>query len=105
MESNALFFLGVDVISAVALSVGISKFKHKHATELQLSTRFPFHCQDRFPRLFKRGSENVVENSVEKVVPKGPKWNPKVDQNRHKRVLEGSPKGTSNRSPVQDQEK
>ena len=34
-----------------------------------------------------------------------PKWNPKVDQNRHKRVLEGSPKGTSNRSPVQDQEK
>ena len=33
--------------SAVALLVGISKFKHIYEAELQLSTRFPFHCQDR----------------------------------------------------------
>ena len=62
--------------SAVALLVGISKFKHIYEAELQLSTRFPFHCQDRFPRLLKRGSENEVEKSVEKVVPKGPQMDP-----------------------------
>ena len=28
--------------------MGISKFKHIYEAELQLSTRFPFHCQDRF---------------------------------------------------------
>ena len=63
--------------SAVALLVGISKFKHIYETELQLSTRFPFHCQDRFLKLFKWGSENEVEKSVEKVVPKGPQMDPK----------------------------
>ena len=57
--------------------VGISKFKHIYETEVQLSTRFPFHCQDRFLFRFKWGSENEVENSVEKVVPKGPQMDPK----------------------------
>ena len=62
------------------------------ASELQLSTRFPLHCQDRFVILLKWGSENEVENSVETVVPKGPKWTPKVDQNRQKGCSGGVPK-------------
>ena len=57
--------------------MGISKFKHIYEAELQLSTRFPFHCQDRFIFRFKWGSEKEVENSVEKVVPKGPQMDPK----------------------------
>ena len=64
--------------------MGISKFKHIYETELQLSTRFPFHCQDRFFSRFKWGSENEVENSVEKMVPKGPQMDPKVGKNRQK---------------------
>ena len=60
--------------------MGISKFKHIYEAELQLSTRFPFHCQDRFLLWFKWGSENEVENSVEKVVPKGPQMDPKSCQ-------------------------
>ena len=51
--------------------------KHIYASELQLSTRFPFHCQDRFPGSVEWGSENEVEKSVEKVVPKGPQMDPK----------------------------
>ena len=57
--------------------MGIRKFKHIYEAELQLSTRFPFHCQDRFFFRFKWGSENEVETSVEKVVPKGPQMDPK----------------------------
>ena len=57
--------------------MGISKFKHIYETELQLSTRFPFHCQDRFLFMSKWGSENEVEKSVEKVVPKVPQMDPK----------------------------
>ena len=91
--------------SAVALLVSISKFKHIYEAELQLSTRFPFHCQDRFIFWFKWGSENEVEKSVEKVVPKGPKWTPQVVKNWQKRVLEGSQKETSKMDPLQDQEK
>ena len=75
-----LFFLSSSCYfssSAVALLAGISKFKHIYETELQLSTRFPFHCQDRFIFRFKWGSENEVEKSVEKVVPKGPQMDPK----------------------------
>ena len=55
----------------------MDKFEHMYASELQLSTRFPFHCQDRFMILVKWGSENEVEKSVEKVVPKGPQMDPK----------------------------
>ena len=55
----------------------MNKFEHVYASELQLSTRFPFHCQDRLPGLSKRGSENDVENNVEKMFPKGPQMNPK----------------------------
>ena len=33
---------------SVALLVGVSKSKHIYEAELQLSTRFPFHCQDSF---------------------------------------------------------
>ena len=58
----------------------MDKFEHAYASELQLSTRFPFHCQDRFMILLKWGSENEVENSVEKVVPKGPQMDPKSCQ-------------------------
>ena len=70
--------------SAVALLVGISKFKHIYEAELQLSTRFPFHCQDRFLlssflELFSR-SEKVSKKRFQRV----PKGTPKVDPNRHK---------------------
>ena len=65
--------------------MGISKFKHFYEAELQLSTRFPFHCQDRFFFLDSNGgSENEVEKSVEKVVPKGPQMDSKADENRQK---------------------
>ena len=89
--------------SAVALLVGISKFKHIYEAELQLSTRFPFHCQDRFPRLVKRGSENEVKNSVEKVVPKSPQMDPKSRPKSTERVFwrgskEGPKKGTLSRT-------
>ena len=47
----------------------------------RLSTLFPFQCQDRFMILLKWGSENEVENSVEKVVPKGLQMDPKSWQN------------------------
>ena len=81
MHRNQCFFLLRSSCyfssSAVALLVGISKFKHIYEAELQLSTRFPFHCQDRFIFRFKWGSENEVEKSVEKVVPKGPQMDPK----------------------------
>ena len=50
------------------------------ASELQFSTRFPFHCQDRFMILVKWGSENEVEKSVEQVSPKGPQMDPKSCQ-------------------------
>ena len=68
--------------SAVALLVGISKFKHIYEAELQLSTRFPFHCQDRFPGSVLWGFENEVKKNIEKVVPKGSKWTPKVVKNQ-----------------------
>ena len=86
-----------------ALLVGISKFKHIYETELQLSTRFPFHCQDRFIFWFKWGSENEVEKSVEKVVPKGPQMDPKSIVKSTERVFwrgskEGPKKGTLSRT-------
>ena len=85
--------------SAVALLVGISKFKHIYEAELQLSTRFPFHCQDRFIFRFKWGSENEVEKSIEKVVPKGSRMDPKSRPKSTERVFwrgskEGPKKGT-----------
>ena len=66
--------------SAVALLVGISKFKHLYAAELQLSTRSPFHCQDRFIFSSKWWSENEVGKSVETVSPKDPQMEPKIDK-------------------------
>ena len=102
------FFLSISCYfssSALVLLVSTDEFKHIYASELQLSTRFPFHCQDRFMILVLWGSENEVEKSVEKVVPKGPKWTPKVDKIDRKGVLEGFQKGISKRDPLQDQEK
>ena len=107
-QKSMFFFLSSSCYfssSALVLLVSMDKFEHMYASELQLSTRFPFHCQDRFIFRFKWGSENEVEKSVEKVVPKGPQMDPKSCQNRSKRVLEGSQKGTSKRDPLQDQEK
>ena len=83
--------------------MGISKFKHIYETELQLSTRFPFHCQDRFLFMSKWGSENEVEKSVEKVVPKGAqmdtKSGPKSIQRVFRRGLERGPQnGTLSRT-------
>ena len=72
---------------------------HRAHTE-QLSPRFPFLCQDRFPRYLKRGFKNEVEKHVfaveqlygpllailalrveekhvEKVIPKGPQMDTK----------------------------
>ena len=63
--------------SALVLLVSMDDGKHIYASELQLSPRFPFLCQDRLPGLSKRGSEKEVENSVEKTVPKGPQMDPK----------------------------
>ena len=63
-QKTMLFFLSSLCYfrsSVLALLVSMSKFKHIYASEPQLSTRFPFPCQDRFLRLFKRGSENEVE--------------------------------------------
>ena len=52
--------------------------EHTQSTHTeQLSPRFPFLCQDRFIFRFKWGSENEVEKSVEKVIPKGPQMDPK----------------------------
>ena len=81
----------------------MSKVKHIYASELQLSTRFPFHCQDRFIFRFKWGSENEVEKSVEKVVPKGPQMDPKSCQKSTERVFwrgskEEPKKGTLSRN-------
>ena len=86
---------------------GISKFKHIYEAELQLSTRFPFHCQDRFMILLKWGSENEVEKSVEKVVPKGPQMDPKSRPKSTDRVFwrgskEGPKKGTLSRTGKSD---
>ena len=69
-QKSMLFFLSSWCYfssSALALLVSMSKFKHIYASELQLSTRFPFHCQDRFIILVKWGSETEVEKNVEKV--------------------------------------
>ena len=89
--------------SAVVLLVSMSKVKHKYASELPLSTRFPFHCQDRFFLRFKWGSENEVERSVEKVVPKGPQMDPKSRPKSIKSVFwrglkKGPQKGTLSRT-------
>ena len=75
-----LFFLSSSCYfssSALVLLVSMDKLEHMYASELQLSTRFPFHCQDRFMILLKWGSENEVEKSVQKNVPKGPQMDPK----------------------------
>ena len=86
--------------SAVALLVGISKFKHIYEAELQLSTRSPFHCQDRFPEFdladyqgclkggVKRRSKKVSKKWFQRV----PKWIPKVAKNRQKGCSGGVPK-------------
>ena len=66
--------------SAVALLVGISKFKHIYEAELQLSTRFPFHCQDRFLLWFKWWSQNEVEQMLKKFFQRVPKWTQKLSQ-------------------------
>ena len=58
-----------------------------------------------FQGVFYGGLKMRSKIVSKKLFQRVPKWNPKVDQNRHERVLEGSPKGTSKRSPVQDQEK
>ena len=54
IKINALFLRSWCYFSssAAAVLVGISKFKHIYEAELQLSTRFPFHCQDRFFSVF-----------------------------------------------------
>ena len=62
-------------------------FEHVFSSELQLPTRFPFHCQDRFLSRFKWGSENEVEKSVEKVLPKGPQMDPKSRPKSTERVF------------------
>ena len=62
------------------------------ASELQLSTRFPFHFQDRFLFGFKWGFENEVKKVSKKWFQRVPKWTPKVDQNRQKGCSGGVPK-------------
>ena len=79
-QKSMFFFLSSSCYfssSALVLLESMDKFEHMYASELQLSTRIPFHCQDRFMFWFKWGSENEVEKSAEKVVPKGPQMDPK----------------------------
>ena len=79
-QKSMFFFLSSSCYfssSALVLLESMDKFEHMYASELQLSTRFPFHCQDRLPGQSKSGSEKEVEKSVEKVVPKGPQMDPK----------------------------
>ena len=80
----------------------MDKFEHVYASELQLSTRFPFHCQDRFILKLNWGSENEVEKSVEKVFPKGPQMDSKSRPKSTESVLwrdskEGPKNGTLSR--------
>ena len=49
----------------------------------------------------KMRSKKVLKKCLQRV----PKWTPKVVKNRHRRVLEGSQKGTSKEVSLQDQEK
>ena len=79
--------------------LGISQFKHIYASELQLSTRFPFHCQDRFIILVEWGSEIEVKKSVEKVIPKGPQMDPKSCQKSIKACSGGVSKGDFKKGP------
>ena len=75
----------------------MDKFEHVYASELQLSSRFPFHCQDRFLLWFKWGSENEVEKSVKKVTPRGPQMDPKSIPKSTDRVFwRGSKEGPKN---------
>ena len=56
IQINALFFLKMRCCfssSAVAVLVSMSNIKHISASELQLSTRFLFHYQDRFMFMLK----------------------------------------------------
>ena len=79
-QKSMFFFLSSSCYfgsSALVLLESMDKFEHMYASELQLSTRFPFHCQDRFLFRFKWGSENEVEKSVEKMLPKGAQMDPK----------------------------
>ena len=83
--------------------MGISKFKPIYEAELQLSTRFPFHCQDRF--MFMSFLEFLfeVEKIIEKMVSKGPqmdpKSRPKSTERAFRRGLEKGPqKGTLSRT-------
>ena len=89
-QKSMFFFLSISCYfssSALVLLVSMDDGKHIYASELQLSTRFPFLCQDRFLKLFKWGSENEVEKSVEKVVPKGPQMDPKSRPKSIERVF------------------
>ena len=64
-EINVLFaqyFLCYFSSSALVLLVSMDDGKHIYEAELQLSTRFPFLCQDRFIFLVKWRSENEIEN-------------------------------------------
>ena len=45
--------------------MGISKFKHIYEAELQLSTRFPFHCQDRLRAGGRREALRLAESAMD----------------------------------------
>ena len=85
--------------SAVALLVGISKFKHIYEAELQLSTRFPFHCQDRFMLSYFLEFFSRSKKVSKKWCPRVPKWTPKVDQNQQKRRSGGVSKRDLKKEP------
>ena len=78
-ESNAFFSEELMSFQQFCCSVvgGYQQVQTLFAAELQLSTRFPFPCQERFPRLFKRGSKNEVKKSIRKMTPAGPQMDPK----------------------------
>ena len=105
IKINALFSEELMLFQQFCCSVvvGISKFNHIYEAELQPSTRFPFHCQDRFMLSSFLEFLFEVEKSVEKVVPKGPQMEPKSRPKSTERVFsrrskEGPKKGTLSRT-------
>ena len=107
-QKSMFFFLSSSCYfssSALVLLESMDKFEHMYASELQLSTRFPFHCQDRCYLQSNGGLKMRSKNMLKKWFQRVPKWTPKVVKNRWKRVLRGLKKGTSKRNPLQEQEK
>ena len=91
-QKSMFFLLSISCYfssSALVLLVSMDDGKHIYASELQLSTRFPFLCQDRFPEggfvgrggVFKRSPENApMTPQTAPGTPNRAKMRPKCSQ-------------------------